>query len=180
MRGGGSLKAVIIWVEGNEHVIILCAWQSHHGTELFPGVESALGAGRVSCYTTTAIAAPDSGVSEKNFFMAPRMQWVDARRIAMDSLTNKAHHSRIGHVPLCGQTVQRGVSGNVGLRDGSLRPLSTQMGWSRLCDPRTLPCACSSSLPLQINGERLRISGTRRARSMSEDGAAIRTRPIKC
>ena len=84
MRGGGSLKAVIIWVEGNEHVIIWCASLSHRGTELFPGVESALGACRVSCYTTSAIAAPDSGVSEKNFLLAPRMQWIDARRIAMD------------------------------------------------------------------------------------------------
>ena len=31
-----------------------------------------------------------------------------------------------------------------------------------------------------FNKERLRISGTRRARSMSEAGAGIRTRPIKC
>ena len=84
MRGGGSLKAVIIWVEGNEHVIIWCAWQSHRGTEFFPGVKSALGACRVSCYTTRAIATPDSGVGEKNFLLAPRMQWADALRIAMD------------------------------------------------------------------------------------------------
>ena len=28
--------------------IIWCAWQSHRGTEIFPGVESALGACRVS------------------------------------------------------------------------------------------------------------------------------------
>ena len=32
----------------------------------------------------------------------------------------------------------------------------------------------------RINEEKLRISGTRRAKSMSEDGAGICTRPIKC
>ena len=31
-----------------------------------------------------------------------------------------------------------------------------------------------------INEELLRISGTRRARSMPEHGAGLRTRPIKC
>ena len=72
-------------VEGNEHVIIWCACQSHRGTELFPGVESALGACRVSCYTTRAIAAPDSGVSERrDFLLAPRMQWIDARWTCVD------------------------------------------------------------------------------------------------
>ena len=96
-----QVKSVIIcncherrwFIESGDHLgsrertrdnLVCLTVSSRHRNFSRSGKCTQRGACRVSCYTTRAIAAPDSGVSEKNSLLAPQMQWVDARRIAMD------------------------------------------------------------------------------------------------